>query len=105
MPDDDADNPFALEIKQEKAAAYFAICKKMLASIEALQAFDRNLPLGDATLQEKARRDELLVDAAELVFFFVIQREAMKFPFHDGLFDDYGIPEEVRKRMGPRKSR
>ena len=41
MPDDDADNPLAIEIKQEKAAAYFAVGKKMLASIEALQAFDR----------------------------------------------------------------
>jgi hypothetical protein len=105
MPDDDDDNPLAIELKQEKAAAYFAICKKMLAAIEALQAFDRNLPLRDATLQQKARRSELLADAAELVFFFVIQREAMKFPLYEGLFDDYGIPEEVRKRMGPRKSR
>ncbi len=77
----------------------------MLAAIEALQAFDRNLPLRDITLQQKARRSELLADAAELVFFFVIQREAMKLSFYDGLFDDYGIPEEVRKRMGPRKSR
>ena len=83
MPDDDADNPLAIEIKQEKAAAYFAVCKKMLASIESLQAFDRNLPLRDVTLQQKARRSELLVDAAELVFFFVIQREAMKLPLHD----------------------
>ena len=83
MPDDDADNPLAIEIKQEKAAAYFAVCKKMLASIEALQAFDRNLPLRDVPLQQEARRSELLVDAAELVFFFVIQREAMKLPLHD----------------------
>ena len=105
MPDDDADNPLAIEIRREKAAAYFAVCKKMLASIEALQAFDRDLPWRDVTLQQKARRSELLADAAELVFFFVIQREAMKLPLHDGLFDDYGIPEEVRKRMGPRESR
>src|SRR5438552_1692605 len=95
--------PLSLEIKQEKAAAYFAICKKMLASIEALQTFDRNLPLRDVTLQQKARRSELLVDAAELVFFFVIQRETMKLPLHDELFDDYGIPEEVRKRMGSKE--
>ena len=77
----------------------------MLASIEALQAFDRTLPLRSVTLQQKAQRSELLMEAAELVFFFVTQREAMKLPLHDGLFDDYGIPEEVRKRMGPRESR
>lgn len=105
MPDEDADNPLAIEIKQEKAAAYFAICKKMLAAIEALLTFDRNLPLRDVTLQQKARRSELLADAAELVFFFVIQREAMQLSIHDELFDDYGIPEEVRKAMGSRESR
>ena len=43
------------------------------------------------------------MDAAELVFFFVIQREAMQLPLHDELFDDYGIPAEVRKRMGPKR--
>ena len=88
MPDDDADNPLAIEIKQEKAAAYFAICKKMLAAIEALRAFDRDLPLRDITLQEEARRSELFVDAVELVFFFVIQREAMQLPMHGELSND-----------------
>src|SRR6266850_454259 len=72
----------------------------MLASIEALQAFDRNLPLRDVTLQQKARRSELLVDAAELVFFFVIQREAMKLPLLDELERlanpaNGGTPDEI----------
>lgn len=35
------DNPLAAEILQEAGAAYFAGCKKMVASLEALSAFDR----------------------------------------------------------------
>jgi len=37
----DPDNPLAAEILQEAGQAYFAGCKKMVASLEALRAFDR----------------------------------------------------------------
>jgi len=37
----DPDNPLAVEILQEAAIAYFAACKKMVDSLEALKTFDR----------------------------------------------------------------
>jgi len=37
----DPDNPLAAEILQEAGQAYFAECKRMVASLEALSAFDR----------------------------------------------------------------
>jgi hypothetical protein len=43
MGDDDAENPLAVEIRQEKAAVYFAVCKRMLTAIEALRTFGREL--------------------------------------------------------------
>jgi hypothetical protein len=37
---DNLDNPLAAEILQEAAEAYFAACRKMVASLEALRAFE-----------------------------------------------------------------
>ena len=37
----DPDNPLAVEILQESGEAYFAACRKMVDSLEALRAFDR----------------------------------------------------------------
>jgi len=37
----DPDNPLAAEILKEAGEAYFAGCKKIVASLEALSAFDR----------------------------------------------------------------
>jgi hypothetical protein len=49
------------------------------------------------------QRNELLERAAERVFFVVIQREAMKLSHSETFFEDYGIPDEVRARLGPRR--
>ena len=77
MPLDD--NPLAVEIQQETAAAYFAACRKMVDSIEALNAFDRAVASSTRDNEQLTRRSELLEDAVERVYFLVIQREAMKF--------------------------
>jgi hypothetical protein len=100
MQFDDPENPLAIEIQQETAAAYFAACKKMVASLEALEACDRALgPDG----RQSARRTELLEVAAERVYFVVIQREALKFSGYEKFFEDYGVSAEVKARLGPRR--
>ena len=101
--DFDPDNPLAAEIKQEMAAAYFAACKKMVDSIDALQAFDRAVASSARDNEQIMRRSELCEEAAERVYFVVIQREAMKLRCSEEFFEDYEIPEEVRTRMGPRQ--
>jgi len=96
----DPDNPLAVEIQQEMAATYFAACRKMVDSLEALKAFDRGA--GSATLDkdQKTRRSQLLENAAERVHFVLIQREVMKLSWYEGFFEDYRIPNEVRNRLG-----
>jgi hypothetical protein len=98
----DPDNPLAVEIQQEMAAAYFAACRTMVDSLEALKAFD---PARASSLDNEqiTRRSELLEDAAERVYFVVIQREAMKLSCLEEFFQDYEIPDEVRTRLGPRR--
>jgi hypothetical protein len=50
--------------------------------------------------EQSARRLELLDDAAERVFVVLVQREAMRLSCLDGFFQDYEIPDEVRRRLG-----
>ena len=102
---DDPDNPLAIEIRQEMAAAYFAACKKMVDSLEALKVFDRASGLANRDSKQAKRRTELLDHAVERVFYVVIQREAMKFSGYEEFFEDYEIPEEVRTRLGPRRGK
>jgi hypothetical protein len=99
----DADNPLAIEIRQEMAEAYFAACRKMVDSLEALKAFDHAVASPTPDNGQITRRAELLEEARERVFFVVIQREAMKFSCFEEFFKDYEIPDEVRTRLGPRR--
>jgi hypothetical protein len=47
------------------------------------------------TRQNSARRrEEILEEAAESAWFFIIQREALKLPYYDELFADFDIPEK-----------
>jgi hypothetical protein len=70
-----------------------------------LKAFDLaavSLPQDHAKM---AHRQELLEEAAERVYFVVIQREAMKLSGYEEFFTDYDITPEVRKRMGPKREK
>src|SRR4030095_8162645 len=103
MPLDDPDNPLAGEIRQEAAAVYFAACRKMVDSLEALKAFDRAIAAATRDHEQVTRRSELLEEAIERVYCVVIQREAMKLSCYAEFFEDYGIPDEVRMRLGGRR--
>lgn len=59
----DPDNPLAAEILHEAGQAYFAACKRMVAAVEALSAFDRAFG-SSAGNREQARRRALLLDEA-----------------------------------------
>jgi len=96
----DSDNPLAVEIRQEMAATYFAACKKMIDSLEALKAFDQALASSTPDRSQTTRRTELLDAATERVLFVLIQREAMKLSRDDHFFEDYAVPGEVRTRLG-----
>ena len=97
------DNPLLLEIQAEKASAYFATIRKMNAALAALSDFDRKQNSIDANNSKgKHLRGELLAGAAQQVWFFVIQREALKLPYYEELFAHFDIPDEVRKQMGPK---
>ena len=104
MPSHDPENPLAIEIRKETAEAYFAACKKMVASLGALKAFDQAPPPATRGHKEITRRSRLLEDAVERVYFVVIQREAMKLSGYEQFLETYEVPDEVRSRLGtPRR--
>jgi len=100
----DPDNPLAAEILQEAGEAYFSGCKKMVASLEALRAFDR-VAAPSVHGEQVTRRSQLLDDAAERVHLVLIQRDAMQLSKSETFFEDYGVPADVKARVGqpPRK--
>ena len=96
----DSVNPIEVELLQEKAAAYFAACRKMVEALEALgRCDDSSVRNGE----QARRRVELLEEAAERVYFVLIQREAMRLSYPEKFLEDYEVPLEVRQRLGPRK--
>ena len=99
----DLDGPLAAEIRQEMAASYFAECKKMVASLKALSDFDRIHATAPATEKQITRRSELVEVAAQRVHFVIIQREALQLLGGDQFFKEYQIPDDVRKRLGPKR--
>jgi hypothetical protein len=103
MASNDPENPLVVELKQETAAAYFGACKTMVEALEALEAFDRATHPGPRDSADNGRRSVLLENAAERVFYVVIQREAMKLTGYEEFFRTYGIPAEVRARLGPKQ--
>ena len=104
----DTDNPLAVEIRQEMASAYFAECRKMVASLDALKEFDRSISMKESpplTTEHSAHRSNLVAVAAERVYFVLIQREAMGLYRNDVFLEDYEVPAEVRECLGPRRQR
>ena len=101
MSDEERDNPLFAEILAEKASAYFARVRTMQTALARLADFDRAAnSASKATLKD---RTELLAEAAEQVWFFIIQREAMKLPHYEEIFADFDIPDEVRRKTGPKE--
>jgi hypothetical protein len=99
----DPDNPLAAEILRETGEAYFSGCRKMVASLEALRAFERVVAPSAPDGEQVTRRSQLLEDAAERVHFVLIQRDAMQLSRSETFFEDYGVPAEVIARLGQRR--
>jgi hypothetical protein len=99
----DPDNPLAAEILQEAGEVYFSACKKMVSSLEALRAFDSAVAPAARDDERVTRRSHLLDDAAERVYFVLIQRDAIRLSGSETFLDDYGVPAEVMAWMGKRR--
>jgi hypothetical protein len=67
---------------------------------------DESAPTRDpGTDARSAAREELVADAAEALWCYVIQREVCGFYGVEWVLREFDVPREVRLRMGPRTAR
>jgi uncharacterized protein DUF6665 len=100
-----AENPAAAldyEIAREKASALGRLGRRLEAVLAALAAFDAQA--GDETsispAERRERRGALVAAAGEVLWEFIVQREACGLRDSARAMRDYGVPSEVRLRMG-----
>jgi hypothetical protein len=91
------------EIVAEKAASLGRAGERLQAAMEALARVDAEIAAGAAGLA--GRRQELRADAAEKLWFLIVQREAIGLGHHEGIYHFYRVPRELRAAAGPRKRR
>lgn len=86
----------AAELAGESAHALGRAGARLQAALDALAAHD-------AAGRDAARRPELVDDAAELAWGFIVLRNALGWHDEQAALDAYGVPGEVRARMGVRR--
>jgi hypothetical protein len=90
-------DPLEYELHAERAASLGRVAAQMEAAVAALRAFDRGeRPAG-------VRRDDLFAHAADRVWCYVVQREALGWRDHTEALALYQVPPELIARMGPRR--
>lgn len=86
---------FEYEILEEQASTIGRLGRELRAALDALKAVDRGDP----------RRPRLVDDAAWALWNFVVQRDCAGLRFTDKVLREYGVPGEVRARMGATRRR
>ncbi len=82
------------EIAQEQAAALGRLGRALEAALAALRDYDRGEP------KPGTKRDELVQDAGDALWCFIVQREACGLRDPRPVMRDYRVPAEVQNRMG-----
>jgi hypothetical protein len=86
------------ELHGERAHALGRIARGMEKALAALRDFDAGV-----IADPEKTREELVAEAAERVWFYVVQRDVLGMHGHDEALRAYDVPDEVRFRMGPRR--
>jgi hypothetical protein len=97
LPSLRVDNPSAAldyELAREKASALGRMGRRLEAALAALAAFDARAD------EDPLRRDALVAEAGAALWNFIVQREACGLRDSTRAMRDYGVPGEVRARMG-----
>jgi len=83
------------EIAQEQATALGRLGRALEAALAALAEHDRAAPAKSATV-----RRQLLAEAGDALWCFIVQREACGLRDPRPVLRDYRVPAEVQNRMG-----
>ena len=89
------------EVAQERAATLGRLGRRLEEALAALREHDaarQDSPTGS----HGAARRQLVLEAGEALWYFVIQRELTGFHDSAAVMRDYRVPKEVQARMGVR---
>lgn len=87
------------EIAAEKAASLGRAGRRLERALRALAEHDSGSPA------EPSGREELVEEAGEALFFYLVQREACGLRDSASVLAELAVPAEVQWRMGLRKRR
>jgi hypothetical protein len=88
------------EIAQEQASALGRLGRALEAALAALVEYDRLHGEDCSRREPTAKRAQLVQDAGEALWCFMVQREACGLRDPRPVLGDYRVPAEVQNRMG-----
>ncbi len=89
------------ELLQEKAWNLMRLGNRLRQALDTLRAFDDERAGGAAPAEGDAdRREELLAEAGEALWYYVVQREVSGMRDNAAVIREMGVPREVQLRMG-----
>src|SRR5437660_4060496 len=88
------------EIAQQKASALGRLGRQLEAALSALEAYD-GARGGLSANHDRDAREALVAEAAQALWYFVVQREVCGFRDSACIMRDYRVGREVWSRMGP----
>jgi hypothetical protein len=99
------ESPLGYEIVQEQAAALGRLGRALEAALAALSRHDHAGTEGSNNSTNRPSptgllRERLVQEASDALWCFVVQREACGLGDQRSIIRQYGVPAEVRNRMG-----
>lgn len=92
------ENDIDAEFAQEAAASLGLAGRRLRKALDALHKYDADSNAGPA---DSKRRSELVATAGEAFWGYVVQRELLGLLDADYIAQEYGVPPEVKRAMGP----
>ncbi|HKS54446.1 MAG TPA: hypothetical protein VJS12_04130 [Steroidobacteraceae bacterium] len=95
------DNPIDHLLAGEAAASFGLAGRRLRKTLDALQRYDSDVA-ARARRPDVAVREGLVMDAAEAFWGYVVQREQFGLLDSEYIATEYGVPDEVKRLMGPK---
>lgn len=98
------ENPSDYLFAAEAAAALGQAGRKLRRTLDALHRYDTEVA-ARARRPDAPVREDLVMNAAEAFWGYVVQREQFGLIDSDYIAAEYRVPGEVRLAMGPKRTR
>ena len=98
------ENPIEYQFAGEAAAALGHGGRKLRQALDALRKFDADV-VKEPWRTVAMSREDLVATAGEAYWSYVVQRELFGLMDPEYIADEYGVPPEVLRAMGPKMTR